>query len=109
MLSTLNHYQRFRKKNNELIQKACSDNEKALSICSDVIRLNQVFANKLPFPVFPHLDNFSDIKLFFSQRKGFDDNLLRLAISYSLSKDVKLLISNYISCEYQYCQVLLEI
>ena len=50
-----------------------------------------------------------DLNMFFAKRKQFDEQLIRLAIKYSITPNLKNEISKYIDEEHKYCQFLVTL
>jgi len=95
MLSILNHYQRIRKHNEELVLKLVSQNEAMVYL----LKGNEKFASQLPFPIGFIFSGDANFTSFLKKRKSFDEIFIREAINQKEKSLIKELTNSYIEEE----------
>ena len=100
MLSTLNHYQRVRKHNENMVKELFETNDVRFeSTLHFLIKENITFSAALPFPLLFDSFQLNQIAILFKGRKKFDNELIRIAVSYHDKKALKDLLNKYIKIE----------
>jgi hypothetical protein len=100
MLSTLNHYQRVRKHNETMIKELFETNDvRFKQTLQLLIKENITFSVALPFTLLFDSFELNEIGLFFKARKKFDNELIRIAVSYHDKYALKDLLDKYIKIE----------
>lgn len=98
MLSTLNRYQRVRKHSEEFLKKLSNNHTVSRSkVFTVLLEENTSFSSKLPFhlPFVHKQEDNNHIFKFIACRKTFDNELIRIAVSYNDKELLKQLIINY--------------
>ena len=98
MLSTLNQYQRVRKRNEKLLQELLINQSTLLN--ESINRLSTAnirFAALLPFKINFNRYSTTSLQSFITERKNFDTTLIRLAINKK--GDCKEIVRAYIQKE----------
>ncbi len=95
MLSTLNHYQRIRKHNDELVLKMEYQDDAVLFLLKE----NTKFSSQLPFEISFLVKGKQTVYTLIKSRELFDEEFIRKAINSTEQQLLKGLVNSYIEIE----------